>query len=176
MAYSTPEIAIRTSRQAKFTLSYHITKVDSHQGDAQANGSCWHPLFRNPIIVKGYPILARVNGEKGLEIPLNMMAGLGEASRVTNFDGGLLIKGFSTMFCPTQRMKNSLLWHFLYNDDGSRMPYLSADNISGGRLSIQDVDSPFLEHSRHFLGWASSVEIHAGKFKVLQPSCPRGRG
>ncbi|KAH6677360.1 hypothetical protein B0J14DRAFT_636069 [Halenospora varia] len=162
MAYSTPEIAIRTSRQAKFTLSHHITRIDSHQGDAQPNGSCWHPLFRNPIIVKGYPILARVNGEKGLEIPLNMMAGLGEASRVTNFDGGLLIKGFSTMFCPTQQMKSSLLWHFLYNDDGSRMPYLSADNISGGRLSIQDVDSPFLEHSRHFLGWASSVEIHAG--------------
>ncbi|TVY93688.1 hypothetical protein LAWI1_G001611 [Lachnellula willkommii] len=88
-----------------------------------------------------------------------MMAGLGQATRVTNFDGGLVLKGCSSMFYPTQRIQNSVLWHLLVNEDGKRMSYLSA---KGYRASIHDVDAVCLERSRNFLGWASSVEIHAG--------------
>ena len=106
--------------------------------------------------------MSRPNKEEGLEIPLNLMAGLGEASRVTKFGGGLVIKGILTLFCPTQRIGNSVLWHSLFNDDGSRISYLAADQSSCRRALIQDVDAACLERSRNFLGWAAFVEVHAG--------------
>jgi hypothetical protein len=147
-----------------FKVSFQVVDIKPFPHGEGPNGSCWRPLFRNPIVVRGYPILARFGGEKGLELPLNIMVGLGQATRVTNFDGGLVIKGFSTMFCPTQRMQNSVLWHLLVNQDGDRISYLSAE---GARAPIHEVDAPCLERSRNFLGWASSVEIHAGMSRSL---------
>ena len=62
---------------------------------------CWKALFRNPAIAEGFPAPIRLNDEKGSEIPLNMMAGLADAPKVTVFDGQLMIKGFSSIFVPT---------------------------------------------------------------------------
>ena len=162
MAYSAPRIALSTDPEATFSLDFQVTQLVHRE--SKRNGSCWRSLFRNPMVVEGYPILARANGEKGLEIPLNMMAGLGQASRATNFHGGLVIKGHSTMFCPTQRVKNSVLWHYLFNHDGSRISYLAPNSLLEGRSSIHEVDTTCLEYSRNFLGWTSSAEIRAGKF------------
>ena len=39
-------------------------------------GECWYNMFRNPIMVSGYPILAKHERGLGLEIPLNIIAGL----------------------------------------------------------------------------------------------------
>ncbi|KAG9230363.1 hypothetical protein BJ875DRAFT_158352 [Amylocarpus encephaloides] len=164
MAYSTPRLVLSTTVELTFALEFQVTEFIHRE--SQQNGSCWRPLFRNSVIVDGYPILARANGEKGLEIALNMMAELGQASRATNFDGGLVIKGHSTMFCPTQRIKNSVLWHYLFNHDGSRMSYLSSENLAGGRASIHDVDTVCLEYSRNFLGWTSSTDIYTGTENV----------
>ena len=161
MTYSTPRVTLSNVTEAIFAFDFQVREF-VHQ-EPLRNGSCWRPLFRNPVIVEGYPILARANGEKGLEISLNMMAGLGEASRVTNFDGGLVIKGYSTMFCPTERIKNSVLWHYLFNHDGNRMSYLSPDTLCRGRVPIHEVDMACLEYSRNFLGWASNVEVHIGE-------------
>ncbi|TVY48628.1 hypothetical protein LOCC1_G003111 [Lachnellula occidentalis] len=159
MAYCAPKIGISPGSPLNFQLSFQVDNFEQIPPGEVPNGSCWRRLFRNPIVVRGSPILARSGGERGLEIPLNMMAGLGQATRVTNFDGGLIIKGSSSMFYPTQRIQNSVLWHFLVNENGERMSYLSAE---GYRASIHDIDATCLERSRNFLGWASSVEIHAG--------------
>ena len=67
-----------------------------------SNGQCWHNMFRNPVVVKGYPIPRRSEPNTGLEIPLNMMAGLARTQRVNTFNGKLFIKGFSTMLVPTK--------------------------------------------------------------------------
>jgi hypothetical protein len=163
MAYSTPSVTLSTGNTPTFTFTFQLKEIEPTHPSVQTNGSCWRPLFRNPVIVEGYPILARAHGEKGLEITLDMMAGLSQASRVTNFGGGLVIKGFSTMFCPTKRIKNSVLWHYLFSHDGKRMSYLSADMLCGGRARIHEVDIGCLEQSRNFLGWASSVEVHIGR-------------
>ncbi len=163
IGYSKPLATFSSGLVATFKFSFEVTELEPEA--QQRNGSCWRSLFRNPVIVEGYPILARENGEKGLEIPLNVMAGLSQASWVTNFNGGLVIKGYSTMFCPTQRIKDSVLWHYLFNHDASRMPYFSADILCAGRAPIHQVDTVCLEQSRNFLGWASSVEVHIGKLK-----------
>ncbi|KAG0645258.1 hypothetical protein D0Z07_8889 [Hyphodiscus hymeniophilus] len=170
IAYATPQVICSATTGTDFRLDFRV-KEHTTQG-FQGNGSCWRSLFRNPVIVEGYPILARVNGEKGLEIPLNMMAGLGQASRVTNFDGGLVIKGHSTILYPTQRIKNSVLWHYMFNYDGSRMSYLVPSVLGEGCASVHEVDTSCLEYSRNFLGWTSSAEIYTGESKHTHiPRC-----
>jgi hypothetical protein len=163
MAYSTPKITTLTGAEPTFKISFQVEAIQSEQQGAELNRTCWRHLFRNPVIVQGFPILTRSLEEKGLEIPLNMMARLGEASRATNFGDGIVIKEFSTMFCPTKRIKDSILWHYLFERDGSRISYLSADSRCPSRARIQSVDAACLQASRNFLGWASSVEIHTGE-------------
>ncbi len=163
MCYCTPKIVRPRDSDAHFRLIFEFQDIESDH-NVNRNGSCWLPLFRNPVIVKGYPILARIQEERGLEIPLNMMAGLGEASRVTDFDGGFLIKGFCALFCPVKRIKDSILWHYLFQQDGSRIPYLAADQRCPNRAR-HGIDTSCLQLSRHFLGWTSSVECLAGKLQ-----------
>lgn len=81
-------------------------------------------MFRNPVVVKGYPIRARTNPNTGLEVPLNVIAGLVRSKRADSFDGKLYIKGFSTLLVPTKRHTDTLIWHLLYNKDGNRISYL----------------------------------------------------
>lgn len=127
------------------------------------NGTCWHSMFRNPVIAKGYPIPVRDFEEKGLEIPLNMMAGLSEASRATKFDGGILIKGFSTGFVPTRTMQNSIVWHFLYNKDRNRLSYSSAREHCPQGIAIKDIDTLCLTNTRNFVGWTPSALTMLGE-------------
>jgi hypothetical protein len=54
-------------------------------------------MFRNPVVAKGYLILSRSESSIGLEILLNMMAGLARTQHANTFNGKLFIKGFSTM-------------------------------------------------------------------------------
>lgn len=164
MAYSTAQITLLESSNLLFRLDFLIDDLPHHgEHEPEQNGSCWHSLFRNPVIAKGYPVLARNHQEKGLEIPLNMMAQLGEASRATEFDGSLVIKGFSTMFVPTERTGNSMLWHFLYEENQSRISYLSARRHLSNQPLIDTVDFLSSNPTRNFLGWASSVVMRTGK-------------
>jgi hypothetical protein len=161
---SEPEIAVLTGAEATFKLTFKVEEVESDWQKPSSIGACWQPLFRNPVIIKKYPILARSSAERGLEISLNIMAGLAEATRITNFAGGLVVKGFSTLFCPTRLVNNSIQWHYLFEKDGSRIPYVAADDRCPTRLRLDDIDITCLPQCRNFLGWASSVEIHTGKF------------
>jgi hypothetical protein len=155
--YSTSHTKSRGIPALHFKLNFLIEDLDHGCHEAKRNGSCWHSLFKNAVVVRGYPILARMREEKGLEIPLNMMAALGQTPRITEFGGDLVMKGFSTMFVPTKRIGDSVLWHFLFNEDGSRMSYLCATNHYPNQGSISMVDISSLVHTRNFLGWTSSV-------------------
>jgi hypothetical protein len=159
---SEPRISVLTGAYATFELTFQVREIEASPGESRVNGTCWQPLFRNPVIVKGYPILARNHHERGLELPLNMMAGLGEASRVTNWAGGMVVKGFSTLFFPTRRLNNSVQWHYLFEKDGGRISYLSADDRCPDRVKSNSLDAPCLPFCRNFLGWASSIEINTG--------------
>jgi hypothetical protein len=165
MAFSTVEITTIKSPGLHFKLTFSIEDLALEDQGLIQNGTCWHSLFKNSVIVKGYPILARLHGERGLEIPLNMMAGLADAPFATNFDGRLVIKGFSTMFVPTQCTPNSVLWHFLYENDGGRISYLSACDPKHypSQALTKRVESLHLTNTRHFLGWTSSAVLLTGK-------------
>jgi len=118
---------------------------------------------RNPVIVKGFPIPRREKDERELEIPLGLIATLGNASRATIFDQGLVIKGYSSMLVLVKR-KKSVVWHFLFHTDDTRIPYLEAGKVCHSRLSTEDLDLYHLESSRNLVGWSSSVRLQTGKF------------
>lgn len=123
-----------------------------------SNGHCWHGIFKNPTVVKGFPILPKLERNTGLEVPLNIMAGLARADRVDQFNGKVYIKGFSTMLAPTKQFKEVVYWHLIYNEDGSRISYLD-DNLNRDALA----GTPDLTAHRHVLGWCSEARFYSGE-------------
>ena len=174
VAYCTPFISdIRVSNAptlASVTQSWTdvFCKIDFNVEEREehlepSNGQCWYNLFRNPIVVKGYPIPRRSERDTGLEIPLSVMAALAQARRATTFGGKLFIKGFCTMLIPTRHVGDLVIWHMLFNEDGSHVSYVDPRirNIPGAHPeNISDFE---LETARHVLGWCSNVKNYAGR-------------
>lgn len=170
VAYCTPLIHIDSQSvkvsenllslpSVQFKIDFAIEELELTQlTPKMLNGQCWHSMFRNPIIVKGYPIPPKPEPYLGLEIPLNMMAGLIQTKRVNSFDGKLFLKGFSSMLIPTKRTKNLFMWHLIYHGDGTRISYLesSADHVEG--IAISD-----LAEARHVVGWCTNAKMNAGR-------------
>jgi hypothetical protein len=167
--YTIPQLIIPADSSDKFIIRCSFEDLESSKHCSQIpNGSCWQKLFRNPVIVKGYPLLARNHNEKGLEISLDVMASLGNATRAAVFNGTLLVKGFSTIFVPTAYAETSVTWHFLFNEDQTRMPYSEASRQCPNRISAEVINTTFVEKARHFLGWASEVAVYTGKLLTLE--------
>ncbi|KAH8435419.1 Pfs domain protein [Aspergillus melleus] len=122
-------------------------------------GQCWHHLFRNPTVVMGFPIPYRSRQGIGLEIPLNILAGLVQANQVDAFSDKLFIKGFSNLLIPTEyiRDQDQMIWHLCYNVQGDRISYLDGIGAHVGHITLAD-----LESSRHILGWCSDARFYAG--------------
>lgn len=124
--------------------------------------SCWLPLFANPVIAQGFPVSRRENGERGLEIPLEIMAALGGARHVTNFQGGLVLKGHSVIFVPVTRHHQSIQWHLIRRSGEQRVLYRDVVDECPKRAMLEDVDHESLRTTRAFLGWWENAETHLG--------------
>ncbi|KAH8803460.1 hypothetical protein F5884DRAFT_712243 [Xylogone sp. PMI_703] len=174
VAYSTPfieDIQVESSpghpKSGTQSWSKILCKINFRveRGEEQvelSNGQCWHNLFRNPVVVKGYPIPRRSEYDTGLEMPLNIMAALAHAQRVTIFGGKLFIKGFCTMLILTKYVEDMVIWHMIFNEDGSHISYVDPRirNILGAYP--ESVDVLDLERARHVIGWCSNVKSYAG--------------
>ncbi|KAH7022527.1 hypothetical protein EDB80DRAFT_694949 [Ilyonectria destructans] len=124
-----------------------------------AAGQCWHELFQNPVVVRGYPIPRRTQYDSGLEIPLNVMSGLTKCPRINRFLGSHFLKGFSTALVPMKRLSEAILWHLYYSPDGSRLPYPDLDAMD---LDHVDTSLKDLTTTRHIVGWCSEAKFYAG--------------
>lgn len=157
-----------TSKSADFSLTEMLCKIDfvAEQPDnlrVPQDGHCWHNLFGNSVIVKGYPIPYRSECKTGLEIPLNIMIALAQAYRATTFDGRVIIKGFCTMLVPTKTSPGLVLWHVVFNADGSHISYSDPRirDIPGPHST--EISSLDLENCRHIVGWCSKVKNFTGE-------------
>jgi hypothetical protein len=116
-------------------------------------------LFGRPVVVEGFPIPRRSEEDSpGLEIPLNIMAGLTRARRVGSFEGKTVLKGFATMLLPMKCTKDIVTWHLVHSKSGERISYLES-----GNFQTADVQIPKLEKSRHILGWCPEMKSYAGR-------------
>ncbi len=141
-----------------YICSMAFTMVEVPQPLYTTNGQCWHDIFKNPVVVRGYPIPKRTQWSTGLEISLNIMAGLAQTQRVDRFDDKVYIKGFSTLLIPTWLNDDIICWHLVYNKDGGRISYLDGDLDQEQRIARLNP-----EDFRHVLGWCSEANVFAGK-------------
>ncbi|KAF2191687.1 hypothetical protein K469DRAFT_695833 [Zopfia rhizophila CBS 207.26] len=78
-------------------LGFTVTPSPDHGPSTDVDGTCWHAMFRKPVVVNGFPILARHENEQGLELPLDIISILAEAHFATRYDTVLALKGHCTM-------------------------------------------------------------------------------
>ena len=98
-----------------------------------------------------------------------MMGVLAEANFATSYDTTLVLKGLCTMLVPTQKAEDSITWHFLFNDDGKRMPYYSLRDRCPDWIDIDKANPEILDAGkyRNFVGWASNITRHSGMFSLV---------
>lgn len=163
MSYCQPRIEdypIKSSFRIGFDYIYVPgPALDGRYSHQKQDARCWHQMFRNPTIAYGYPIPLRRNGEVGLEVSLPIMACLGAASRMMDFNRTLFLKGFCSMFVPTMQAGQSIIWHYLLQKDGQRMSYNRGLALE---RDCNNLSWSTLQESRHFVGWTPSARILAG--------------
>ncbi|MCJ1395892.1 hypothetical protein MMC18_008778 [Xylographa bjoerkii] len=118
---------------------------------------CWFPLFTNAVIAHGFPIASRMNNEIGLEVSFHVMIALSGVQYSATFEGGTILKGFSSMLIPTVKYDGSIQWHFWYNHTGGQLDYSEVQDKQ--RVLVSEMD---MREKRAFLGWCEKAEIHLG--------------
>ncbi|VUC25621.1 unnamed protein product [Clonostachys rosea] len=147
----------RSKPRSDFTFDIDFVREDVPRPAKPQDGQCWHHMFLNPVIVKGYPIRRKVKQNSGLEITLDIMAGLAHTDMVDEFKGTTFIKGFSTMLVPTQKVKDTILWHLVYKEDGTRISFKDHNLPHTERINTLE-----LSDSRHVVGWCSEARFFPG--------------
>jgi hypothetical protein len=94
---------------------------------------------------------------RGLEIPFNMMTRLGGATQIVDFDGGVVVKGFSSAFVPVVVTTDFIQWHYTYNEDDSRLSYNDVVARYPQRLMLEDCSLSAAKSKKCFLGWVGNA-------------------
>ena len=151
LAYCKPVVERANSRSCAFTI-----KSDSEPLHA-SEISCWLSLFCGATIAKNFPIPTR-HSEVGLEIPLHILASLISAQHFAEYEGGVVLKGFSSLLVPVKRLNNCVQWHLLRSEDSStRISYNEASRNCPNRMLCEDLNLESLPSTRAFVGWCDPV-------------------
>ena len=126
----------------------------------EEDDSCWFPLFKNPVIARQFPTAHRSHHEVGLQIPLDLMAALGGARHAVDYEGGLVLKGYSTLFVPVGLHENSVQWHLICAKGEDRVSYHEASNYSSSRVLLSDLNHENLRNKLTYLGLWKEAETH----------------
>lgn len=138
-----------------FTVDYEKSPVSEE--------SCWFSLFNNPVIAQGFPIPERRNFERGLEMPIELMATLGGGRHAVEFEGGLVIKGHSIAFVPVQQFEDTIQWHMISNSDGTRLRYSDLRRV---RALLEEVNFESIRTKRAILGWSQVAQTLLGTASI----------
>ncbi|KAI0115923.1 hypothetical protein GGR51DRAFT_368392 [Nemania sp. FL0031] len=151
---------------ARFNVSCEIS--DSPTG-RYSFGRCWHSLFKNPTIVHGYPIPRKARKNTGLEIPLDIMADLVQASQITTFGDKIFLKGFSSMLVLMDQIEDSIIWHLDFSHDGSYISYTDASEPPNVESIVVENIMGNIMKSRHIIGWCLKAKFYTGTDKAPYP-------
>ena len=154
LEYSQSELHIfdnSSRRRIDFTVDYDKSPV--------SDKSCWFSLFNNPVIAQGFPVPERSNSERGLELPIELMATLAGGRHALDFEGGLVIKGHSIAFVPVKEYEDTIQWHMISNSDGTRLRY---SDLRIHRALQQEVKFESIRTKRAILGWSQDAQTLLG--------------
>ena len=137
------------------------------EGDFPPNaaGTCWHDMFFDSNIATGYLIPKKPKDIIGLELSLFAMTALIGASRLTNFGPHVFLKGYSSLLVLTKRHDKICQWHYVFNNDGSRIRYTDPRVKRARALEVEDVSTcdAWIGSMRHVIGWCQDVHWVIGK-------------
>lgn len=156
--YSSFCLSKSSPRDRSFCSSFSVKFDASELSDGKE--SCWLPLFANPVIARGFPVAERKEWERGLEIPLEIMAALGGARHVSEYEGGLVLKGYSAIFVPIKCQHNSVQWHLICASGEGRIPYREASIQCPNRALLGELNHEKLSTTRTFLGWWKEAQTY----------------
>lgn len=77
-------------------------------------GRCRYSTFKSLVLVTGFPIRAKPAQTAGLETSLDIMACLAGSHRVVEFDGKVVLKGFSTVLTAVKQTEDLFIWHYTF--------------------------------------------------------------
>ena len=137
-------------------------------------GFCWSNLFRNPVLVAGYPIPQRRKPDSGLEMSIYMISLLINSAEVFKVKDNIVLKGFCSMLIAMEATKDLVIWHHVFNSSGERISFFDprietlAREITAGIL-LRD-----LESQQHIVGWCGNVKECSSKQTAIKAG-NRGR-
>ncbi|CAN9245853.1 unnamed protein product [Alternaria alternata] len=158
LAYSSPYLFLREHGVFEITVG--------HEPIDDTKQACWLSLFNHACLVAGFPIAERAE-EIGLELSLDLLAGLSGARHVFEYEGGLVMKGFSHMFVPVRRQFDRVQWHAVSSPD-EETPLSYHDGLSrcASRATLDEVSLQDLASLRTIVGWCSVATTCLGSSHV----------
>lgn len=143
-------------------ISFSVETAPDQDLLKSQEGTCWHGLFRNQVVVRGFS--HSNHGQLGLSIPLHLMVERLGTSRATEIEGSLLIKSFSAILFPTRLVDDTMTWHLILNQDGSYISYLDQriqrlQAAQSKKIMLADLSRA----TKHVLGWCAKATSRAGK-------------
>lgn len=160
-----PGICLRNEQpdQISWNIMFPMVELSDTLNSPSAKGTCWTGLFRDAVLVEGFPIPRKPSGLLGLEMPLNMISALVGSKRITRFAGCLFIKGFSTILVLTKRTESVCSWHLVFTENGDHISYDDARLASISKVQTDTINIHELENDRHIVGWCSNVQVLTGR-------------
>jgi len=142
-------------------------RYDTVAFDEDETKLCWHSLMADSVIATGFPIAERSDEDKGLQIPIEVMAAIAGVSMAVDMGSGFVLKGDTIAFIPVERRGNHVQWHLL-DRDGESLDYSFLESSELRPLPRNAFNDKEVNSSIAFLGWAPNIRNHAGTYSVCQ--------
>lgn len=140
----------RGSPNVSFNITFDLKKL--HETEVN---TCWLSLFAGVAIANGFPIPDRPD-EVGLEVPLELLAGIAGIRHAMEYEGGVVLKGFFHMFVPIQKSDDRVQWYAITSEDSeTRLTYNEGLSRCKSRALSDEVGLDDLQSTRAIVGWCS---------------------
>jgi hypothetical protein len=128
---------------------------------------CWMKLFRNPILVRGYPIPRHANIHDGIELDLGTIAALLGTKKVSVVTGKPLLKTAIAALVPLYQKDDFIYWHMIARPDWEYMSYCDGLLKTALNKALTNSSLADLGSSRHVVGWSANVKNFTGTFRSI---------
>jgi hypothetical protein len=144
-----------------FAIGYDVVLFDRDEIKP-----CWHSLVGDFVVATGFPIPERPSDDKGLQIPVEVMAALGGVYIAVDIGPGFFLKGETIAFIPVERRSDRVQWH-LVEHGGEIIDYDYIEHEGFKLLPRSTLDGEAINSTTAFLGWTPHVINIAGEEKTL---------
>nr|XP_036584029.1 uncharacterized protein CTRU02_06160 [Colletotrichum truncatum]KAF6793288.1 hypothetical protein CTRU02_06160 [Colletotrichum truncatum] len=129
----------------------------------ERESSCWLNLVSfDAVIAKGFPVPQRQE-EKGIEIPLAVLAQMAGIQHAVEFMGGFVMKGPTSMLVPISRNADIIQWHLVSSPNHrQRLSYAEGVSQCRHRALVDQVSLEALYSSRAIVGWWRQARTRLG--------------